>query len=203
MSKNIDKIIYINLNKRIDRREQIEKELNDFGLSYERFEAIEVPDFGCLGCGKSHLQVLKIAKERNYENILILEDDFTFLVSKEEFEKQLEDFFNLQMEYDVCFVSYNLRRYEPLENNIVNKALEVQTTSGYIVHKKYYDTLIELYEYAMPLLEQTHAHWIYANDQIWKQLQEKDNWFYFITRIGKQCDGYSDIGGKYVSMDDS
>ena len=32
MSTNIDKIIYINLNKRIDRRTDIEKELNDFNL---------------------------------------------------------------------------------------------------------------------------------------------------------------------------
>lgn len=30
ISKYIDKIMYINLDKRTDRREQIEKELNDF-----------------------------------------------------------------------------------------------------------------------------------------------------------------------------
>jgi len=203
MSNNIDKIIYINLNKRIDRREQIEKELNDFDLSYERFEAIETKGFGILGCGKSHLQVLKLAKERNYENILILEDDFTFLVSKEEFETQLTSFFDLKMDYDVLFLSYNLRRFEPLENSIVNKSLEVQTASGYLVHKNYYDKLIQLYEWAMPLLEQTRAHWIYANDQVWKQLQEKDNWYYFITRIGKQIDGYSDNAGCYVDYTDS
>ena len=33
MAHNIDKIYYINLNKRTDRREQIEKELNEFGLN--------------------------------------------------------------------------------------------------------------------------------------------------------------------------
>lgn len=78
MSTNIDKIIYINLNKRIDRRTDIEKDLNDFNLEYERFEAIETPGFGILGCGQSHLAVLKLAKERGYKNILIFEDDFTF-----------------------------------------------------------------------------------------------------------------------------
>ena len=87
MSKNISKVIYINLNKRTDRKEDIVKELDSFNLDYERFEAIETPGFGIVGCGLSHLSVLKIAKERKYENILILEDDFTFLVSKEEFEK--------------------------------------------------------------------------------------------------------------------
>lgn len=195
----IDKIIYINLNKRTDRKEQIEKELNDFGLDYERFEAIEIPNFGILGCGLSHLAVLKIAKEKNYENILILEDDFTFLVSKEEFYNQITDFFKLNLDYDTCFLSYHCTKNEELNNGIVNKIVESQSASGYIVHRKYYDKLIELYEYAMPLLEQTKQHWIYANDQVWKQLQQKDNWYYFIKRIGKQANGYSDNAMSHVN----
>ena len=197
MSKNISKIIYINLNKRTDRREQIEKELNDFNLPFERFEAIENPGFGTVGCGKSHLNVLKIARDRNYENILILEDDFTFLVSKEEFENQLTNFFNLNIEYDVCMLSYNLIRHESTSYNFIVKALEVQTASGYIVNKKYYSKLIDLYEVAMPLLEQTRQHWIYANDAVWKQYQEKDNWYCFSKRIGRQRPGYSDNGQSY------
>lgn len=191
MSKNIDKIIYINLNKRTDRREQLEEELNNFNLNFERFEAIETPGFGILGCGLSHLQVLKIAKDSNYENILILEDDFTFLVSKEEFEKELSNFFNSNIDFDVCFLSYNLIKKEEMPYNFIVKALDCQTASGYIVNKKYYDKLIDLYEEAMPLLEKTKQHWIYANDQIWKQLQIKDNWYCFSKRIGKQRAGYN------------
>jgi len=192
MSHNIDKIMYINLNKRTDRREEIESELNKFDLEYERFEAIETPSFGLLGCGKSHLSVLKIAKERNYKNILIFEDDFTFLISKEEFEKNVSDFFSLNLPFDVCMLSYNLIKSEQLENNVVNKVIEVQTASGYIVNNHYYDKLIDLYEKNLPLLEETHAEWIYANDQIWKQYQPNDNWYYFKTRLGKQRASYSD-----------
>jgi glycosyl transferase family 25 len=197
MSHNIDKIIYINLNKRTDRREEIESELNKFDLEYERFEAIETPSHGILGCGKSHLSVLKLAKERNYKNILILEDDFMFLVSKEEFEKNLSDFFSLNLPFDVCMLSYNLIKLEELENNVVNKVIEVQTASGYIVNNHYYDKLIQLYEWALPLLEQTGHHWVYANDQIWKQCQPNDNWYYFKTRLGKQHPSYSDNTEKF------
>ena len=89
-------------------------------------------------------------------------------------------------------MSYNLEKFEELNNNIVNKVISSITASGYIVHNKYYDKLINLYEYAMPLLNQTRMHWAYANDQIWKKLQYKDNWYYFIKRIGKQANGYSD-----------
>lgn len=39
-------------------------------------------------------------------------------------------------------------------------------------------------------------HWIYANDQIWKQFQETDHWFYFIKRIG-----YSDHAKSFVNYE--
>ncbi len=106
MSNYIDKIIYINLSKRDDRREQIENELNNFQLNYERFEAISTPDFGIYGCGLSHLSVLKMAKDRNYKNILILEDDFQFLVSKEVFEDNLKIF--LKIILIIMYVCYRI-----------------------------------------------------------------------------------------------
>jgi GR25 family glycosyltransferase involved in LPS biosynthesis len=199
MSNNIDKIIYINLEKRKDRREQIEDELNKFNLSYERFEAIQTEGFGILGCGLSHIQVLKIAKERNYKNILIFEDDFTFIVSKEEFENNLINFFNLNIDYDVLFLSYNIEKYEELNNNLINKVIESRSASGYLVNSKYFDILINLLEGSMIKLKETKMHWIYANDMIWHQLQKKDNWFYFINRIGKQREGYSDNAGRVIN----
>lgn len=201
MSHNIDKIIYINLSKRTDRREEIEQELNNFSLEYEKFEAIEEPSFGALGCFKSHLSVLKLAKERNYKNILILEDDFMFLVSKEEFEQNLSNFFSLNLNWDVCMLSYNLIKSEQLDNNVVDKVIEVQTASGYIVNNHYYDKLIQLYEWTLPLYEQTEQHWIYANDQIWKQYQPNDKWYYFKIRLGKQRPSYSDLGKEFVNYE--
>ena len=46
----IDKIIYINLDKRIDRREHMERQLEKFGLTAERFSAIKHEE-GIVGCG--------------------------------------------------------------------------------------------------------------------------------------------------------
>jgi glycosyl transferase family 25 len=64
MSHTIDKIVYINLDKRPDRKEEIENELNSFDLKYIRYKAIE-HDMGIVGCGYSHLNVLKMAKALN------------------------------------------------------------------------------------------------------------------------------------------
>ena len=81
MTENISHIFYINLEKRIDRRIQIEDELTKMGFKFERFNAIENTHNG-LGCCYSHLKIIKTAKERGYKNVLIFEDDFIFEVSK-------------------------------------------------------------------------------------------------------------------------
>ena len=145
----------------------------------------------------SHLAVLKLAKENNYENVLILEDDFTFLVSKDEFEQQLTSFFDLKLPFDVLMLSNYLNQYEDTEYGFINKVKDAQGADAYLVNKKYYDILIDLYEWAMPLLDQTKQHWIYCNDQVWKRLQAKDSWYYFTKRIGKQAPGYSDNAQRY------
>lgn len=197
MSQNIDHIFYINLAKRTDRRQEIENELNTFGLNGERFNAISHIQ-GIVGCGYSHLAVLKLAKERNYKNVLILEDDFEFLVSKEDFEHELTQFFDNKIKYDVCFLAYNLiQSSDDPEYPFLKRVIESQTASAYLVNSCYYDTLIELYELNIPLLEQTGKHWIYANDQIWKSLQKIDIWYLFTKRLGKQRPGYSDNTEKF------
>ena len=198
MSHNIAKIIYINLERRLDRLHEITEELTKFSLEGERFNAIPNSN-GIVGCGYSHLEVLKLAKQRGYKNILILEDDFTFLIPKEEFEKELTMLFEKEIQFDVCMLAYNLMESETIVHTpFLKRVLSEQTASAYIVNSTYYDTLINLYNVAIPLLEKTGQHWIYANDQIWKRLQRKDNWVCFTTRIGKQRASYSDNGQSYV-----
>jgi len=189
----IDGIFYINLDKRTDRRGEIEIELTNMELPYQRFPAIETPGRGILGCGLSHLSVFKLAKQRKYRNVLIFEDDFYFLVSKPELYESLRMVFEEKVDFDVCMLAYNLKGEEEcLEYPFLTRVRNAETASGYIINEKYYDTLIELYEWAMPLLDSTGMHWEYANDQVWKRLQEKDNWYCFKQRIGKQRSGFSD-----------
>lgn len=218
--EKIARVVYINLDRRPDRKLNIETELDKMGIltqkqlnehelqvipPVERFAAVErPPGKGIVGCGYSHLSVLKMAKEREYTNILILEDDFYFTVSKDEFYNNIKTFFESSVadNYDVCMLSYNLREsIECPDTPFLRRVRYAQTASGYIVNARYYDKLIELYEWAIPLLEQTGQHWIYANDVVWKSLQEKDKWYCFTLRIGKQLDGFSDNAGCVMRYD--
>ena len=207
MSRFIEKIFYINLDKRTDRREQIEAELAKMGLEGERYPAISTPHSGIIGCGYSHLNVIRLAKERGYRNVLILEDDFEFVVSKEKMEESLEQVLGFtneyNLDYDVIMISYIIQKSEEVPGlPFIRKILDGQTASGYIVNQKYYDDLINLYEWAIPLLESTNEHWNYANDLVWKKLQPNDNWFYLVDRLGRQRSSFSDNKMTFISNND-
>jgi GR25 family glycosyltransferase involved in LPS biosynthesis len=198
----IDGIFYINLDKRTDRRAEIEQELTNMDLPFERFPAIETPGRGILGCGCSHLSVFKLAKERKYKNVLIFEDDFYFIVTKEQLYNSLNLLFTEHVNFDVCMLAYNLKGEEECPNYpFLKRVRNAETASAYIINEKYYDTLIELYEWAMPLLDSTGMHWEYANDQVWKRLQMRDVWYCFKERIGKQRSGFSDNSNCYREYD--
>jgi tetratricopeptide (TPR) repeat protein len=197
----IDNIYYINLDHRIDKKEQIETQLISYGLKFERHKGIFQPE-NCVGCTKSHLEVLKNAKERGYKNVLILEDDFMFIVSKEDFYKNMSLLLENNVDFDVCMLSYNLIRGETcVKYPFLTKVFDATTASGYIVNENFYDKLIDLFEIAIHLLEKTGQHWIYANDVIWKQLQSISKWYCFSERIGVQRPCINDNGGVYVNYE--
>lgn len=199
MTHHISKIFYINLDERADRKEEIESELTTYDLldHSERIQAFYTPGQGILGCTMSHLKALKLAKERKYKNVLILEDDFQFTITKEELDNQLTALFEQGPEFDVCMISFNIQQSIPTEYPFLQKVIKAQTASGYIVSESLYDSIIELYEWAIPLLDQTREHWNYANDQCWKLLQPNSNWYAFTNRCGKQRPGYSDNSERF------
>ncbi len=89
--EHIDKVVYINLDRRADRRAEIEAELDRLGVPAEkrlRFPAIASP-WGWVGCTKSHCEVVRMAKAAGWSRVWILEDDWTATVSPEVFHESL------------------------------------------------------------------------------------------------------------------
>lgn len=81
-----DKIYCINLDKRSDRWEECLVQFEKHNLTVERFSGIDGSMIenntklanGELGVLKTHIELIKDAKEKGYKNILILEDDVEF-----------------------------------------------------------------------------------------------------------------------------
>jgi glycosyl transferase family 25 len=192
MNNHVEKVIYINLQRRTDRRQHIEKILAEYDIVAERFEAIEHSN-GLYGCGLSHLAVLKMARDNAWKNVLILEDDIEFQVSSQILEKTIHRLFSEQPEFDVFMLDINLQQSEPITQfNWLTRVLYAHCAGAYIVQNHYYQKLIDLYEWALPLLLETGMHWVYANDAVWGRLQETDKWYTCNDRICGQISGYSD-----------
>tara|TARA_B110000261_G_scaffold136859_1_gene154920 strand:- start:685 stop:1140 length:456 start_codon:yes stop_codon:yes gene_type:complete len=106
----IDKIYYINLEHRIDRKEHIENQIKKYidpELSItKRFNAIENKN-GHIGCSKSHLNIIEECIQNNYNNVLIFEDDFEFIIEESEFKNYLNKFFTKYSNYDILLLGVN------------------------------------------------------------------------------------------------
>jgi hypothetical protein len=90
-------------------------------------------------------------------------------------------------------------------NDTFGKVMAATTTSGYIVHRKFYDTLIQNLDEATRLFQQ-HIHTYdvvskYSIDQYWRRLQPTAHWLHTLTRIGKQRECFSDLVGALVAYD--
>jgi glycosyl transferase family 25 len=192
---HIDHIFYINLDKRTDRKEAIEKQFREYGLPLERFSAIADP-FGAVGCSKSHLEVIKLAKQRGYKRVMIFEDDFTFVIPRYEFEDSMKHI--CTRTFDVCLLAHNGGSHPPTET-FWKKITNSLSASGYIVNSSYYDTLIDAIQPSIPLLKQTHSKPQYAVDVIYTQFQKTGNWYCTDPRTGVQAPSYSDIEGYHVN----
>lgn len=186
----IQKVVYINLEHRTDRRDHIEHELLIFPSDkILRFNAI-MDKNGAIGCTKSHIEVLKLAIKNDWDNILIVEDDMKW----SQFQTGIQQVRNLsKLKYDVIVLGgTNITQVD-------GKLKECQTTTAYIVSNHYYKKLLDNFEEGLELFISTKIASNYAIDQYWKKLQAIDNWYIVTPNISVQIPGYSDIEGSDVN----
>ena len=200
------KIFYINLDERTDRKDCFEKHLKKYDLEFERFSAIK-DKFGAFGCAKSHLSVLKNAKNNNLENVIIMEDDIAFDISPEMLDEKLKLIFDNELDFDVFHLSYRYRISDDVpENNYLKKLLYCHYCSCYIINNKCYDEIIECWEKNLILLspenlgldlsEKTAR---YSCDISFIPLLRKKNWYCFDKPVCVQLNGKSDIVNMYIN----
>lgn len=199
MTTNPENIYYINLEHRTDRKEQIEGEFAKLGwTNYQRFNAIKMKN-GRVGCSMSHLKLLSMAKEKDLDYIVIIEDDAMF-TQPDLFNAMLSGFMNSNIDYDVLLLAGNIRQPIFQKTRFLYQIKKSFTTTGYIVKKHYYDKLIaNIKEGIENLIKQPHLHMRYAIDVNWMKLQAMDTWYIFMPRTVTQRPDYSDIEGREIN----
>lgn len=184
MFENIfDKIYLINLDRRKDRYIISKKNLDKYGIIFERFNAIDgnlidnntILTNGALGCLLSHYEIIKKAYDDGLECIAILEDDLELVDNFNEvfniFYKEVPS--DWQFLYLGCNKHENSVVSQP-SNNIL-RIVNSFSTAGYAVRRKamelilrnvvdqespidvyygYFQTLLPAYTFKTPLLWQ-------------------------------------------------
>lgn len=204
--KNNIKVFYINLDNRTDRKELVEKELNNIFGNYTRVSAengltkINHPKISpMIGCALSHIKALKMAIDSDEENIVIIEDDFQLEMEPEYSKSVLDNI--LKQDFNLVLLSYHMPmvKISNIRNNIADIS-NGQTTCAYLIKRDYIKTLINNLEDGIDKLLNSHDLNKHSLDQNWKLLQKPENKVYgSIPRMAKQRSNYSDIVGDNVS----
>jgi GR25 family glycosyltransferase involved in LPS biosynthesis len=188
--------IFINLAHRIDRLDRTLRELKKIGIdSPERFDAVRDTNHGIIGCTKSHLGCMKIAKEKQYPFVFICEDDIQF-TDPDVFQRSIRQFSVEDKIYDVLMISAN--NFAPYRR-VHEYAVQVSCAyccTGYIVRQEYYDAMIENFSESIVKMEENPTPEIlhrYAVDINWTRLQKKDRWWLVIPLTVSQFSDRSDI----------
>lgn len=204
----IDKIIYINLDNRIDRKQEIEILFKKYEIPKEkiiRLSAIK-HDKGNIGCYKSHINALEFAINNKFDNVLILEDDFEFNYTKEELDIIFNYFFNLFLnKWQLFQLAWgNSKRIVKVKDTNFYKCIKGGCTAGYLVNNIFYSKLLNNYKNGIIKLEETNGITFGRNkispyniDMFWIGLQNETLfWITYMDNfvpVGRISNSYSDI----------
>lgn len=191
----VDKVVYINLKERTDRRESIEFQLKKLGVPPEkiiRFDAVK-NDNGALGCTLSHIGVMTMAEENKWSNVLVLEDDMIFHDDDESLDR-INYFFSslISSSWDAGLLSGSYFKINQVHNCFYRLYFSYLANS-YIVNQHYYGTLRRSFLRSEEKLRSGVHRDKCCLDFFWNALMEKDNWYAIYPCIGYQSVCMSDI----------
>jgi glycosyl transferase family 25 len=196
MFEFIEKVVYINLNERTDRREAVETELLRVfpAEKIERFAAIRNAK-GAIGCSLSHITVLERAKAAGWSNVLVVEDDMLWNTPAEleQSAAHVKRIVEGSEGWDVVMLGGTF-----VGCNKEGRVRVAQSGVSYLVCRDYYDTLIANLREGITGLIRGGDYKVFALDQYWKRLQPRDRWWVALPMACYQRPDFSDIEGKVV-----
>jgi GR25 family glycosyltransferase involved in LPS biosynthesis len=148
-----DRVFYINLDRDVTRNLHMVDQFSKFGISnFERVlgrEELALPEnskfrnfikrdmkyvLGGIGCRASHLECVRLAKERNYSKVLIFEDDSVFLEDPSSILTRNQEILN---DWDVLYFGGLI---EPFFRN------QIVCLHAYAIRSTVFDDVLEMAE---------------------------------------------------------
>ena len=156
----------INLDEETERWSKLVKELTKIGIGdrIQRFSAVRDPVRG-RGASRSHLELIKMAKEKKLPNILIFEDDTQFINWNPNYlnnaiEHLPSDWQLFNIGYNIC-ASKDELNYTLLSDNLIkiNKGCIVKSNNAYAVNSIAFEYIIEEYGKFLTEWQEHKSRW--------------------------------------------
>jgi glycosyl transferase, family 25 len=192
----MEKIIYINMDARADRRSALLQEFDRVGFPKDKIIRFPASSYnGCpnSGCLLSHANVLEMAYDMDLQNVLILEDDFVFIDDVIKIHADIKAFFELNIPWDVVMLTTCAAVVSESTNNLISRISSSGNGAGYLVNRSMMLELSTLFKSNVENLYTTKQHWVYQNDILWKIIMPSSQWYMFNHYLGYQKEGYSDL----------
>jgi glycosyl transferase family 25 len=192
----MDKIIYINMDARADRRSAILQEFDRVGFPKDKIIRFPAASYnGCpnSGCLLSHANVLEMAYDMDLQNVLVLEDDFVFIDDIQKIHADIKAFFELNISWDVVMLTTCAAVVSEPTNHLISRISSSGNGAGYLVNRSMMLELSTLFKSNVENLYTTKQHWVYQNDILWKTIMPTSQWYMFNHYLGYQKEGYSDL----------
>lgn len=202
-------IYQINLDHRADRWSECQENHQRAGFlpgRVHRISACAVPEFGNLGCARSHIKALTSFFVDDSQDIcMILEDDFDFVISAADLEARLKFVSDANIVWNAILLSSTGGNIFPTAVPGLSRVFESLSASGYIVRRSYLPKLLHCFIDAAANLHRfggfsPRATYVsrFAIDVAWQALQRLDDWYILSPVVGHQRPSYSDIEGVHV-----
>jgi len=201
---HFDILYFINLDRRPDRLKHITNELSKTNININKINhihACDMPNFGILGCAKSHIMALEnfLQTDDSIQTCMICEDDLWFIQNQEHVNNIINKFLVEFPDWDALSLALSIYESTPVSDYAI-KVLKGQTLSGYCVTKKFAKILLDNFKESSNILEKIgYKVCEYCLDNYMERLQPISNWYCLFPRIAKQVASYSDIENCYVN----
>lgn len=205
---HIDGAFYINLNRRVDRRDNFEKQIQKIGIEVERFSATEFKsqetgsdNWNCkIACTHSHFRVVQKAKDRKWNNVLIFEDDCIFA---EDFINKTQQCINeiKNLEWNILYLGGEPNNYcNSITTNLCKVTSGVYGTHAYVVNSNFFDKILSI-PYTLGIVDQLYMNIVDTNYMISKELlvwQDDSSYSDLWNQYKKSYDIYKSAYKKWI-----
>jgi GR25 family glycosyltransferase involved in LPS biosynthesis len=188
INEYFDRVVVINLDRRPDRMEILGPQLDELGIQYERFSAIDGKERGISPVLAGKLSHVEVLKGQNGQKVLILEDDANFV---DDFNKKfLEVMQTLPEDWDIFYLGALLDKHTgkvERVNDHWHRQVVSTGTQAYCVNPSKVDYFIE-----------KQLEWDGFVDVCYRVLASETNAYITQPNLVTQFPSYSDLREREV-----